>query len=339
MTQCYMKQEIEAEPQILRERASAWSQRVARLNETVAPRANLVLIGRGSSGNACTFASYLYGLQTGRHAIEFRPWVATHPAPDARWDDARVFAYSVSGESTDVAHAALWLRTHGAQVIGITNARDQHCHLGGASDQLLHLDVGEERAVPSTKTFTAQLFASAALCGFELAEPAAQTAAAMEFVLQEQLGARMADFLVGARRIVFISRGPALAAALDCALKVQECAGIPGSAWSAAEFLHGPIAAIGEDDRVVLLADTAPPAVSLQAVGTHLLTRNAPFLVVRPAADDPSAGEGIEVPLPNERWACTPVLALLGHSAALELAQRRGINPDAPLGLNKVTLT
>lgn len=339
MSRYYMEQEIQEEPQMLRERAEGWQRRAAELDDALEPRSNLVLVGRGSSGNACTFASYLYGLRSGRHAIEFRPWLATQPAPDARWDDARVLAYSVSGESTDIAHAARWLRAHGAQVIGITNATDPNCHLGSASDQLLQLMVGEERAVPSTKTFTAQLFASAALCGFALSAPANEAAAAMEFVLDNDLGARVADFLAGGRRAVWISRGPALAAALDCALKVQECAGVPGAAWSAAEFLHGPIAAIDPTDRVVLLADTEPTAESLEAVCTHLLTRHAPFLVVGPRRDDGVPTEGIALPLPAERWAGTAVLALLGHAASLALAQRRGINPDAPPGLSKVTLT
>lgn len=341
MSECRMAIEIDEQPDLLRKLSRAWQDTAQTFREKFGNRANVVLIGRGSSGNACTFASYVYALANGRQPIEFRPWVATQrEVPVASWSDCWAWAFSNSGESTDIAHSAQWLRDRGANVIGITNASDSNCKLGEATDDLFHLRIGDELAVPATKSFNTQLFAAAALCGYELASAADETSAAMEQIAAGNQTTQLTDFIAPAASVWWIARGPALGAALDAALKFQEAAAMPCTAYSTAESLHGPVGSISADDRVVLLDDGPELPGSLDAVSTGLLSRGTPFCRIvggrrRRWGEEP----WIEIPMPRERWARTPTLAFLAQKSALELALRRGLNPDLPSGLHKVTLT
>jgi len=342
----HMAREIADQPDLFESHAAAWQARADALAPVIESRRHVVLAGRGTSGNACTFAAYLFATARGRHPIEFRPWVASVAGPGPSWDDAVALAYSASGNSTDVSRAAGWLRDRGARTIGITTAAPAGSHLESVVDELFHLEVGPEQAVPATKSFGAQLIATAALAGLPIVEPAREIAASMRQILalgDDDPGARLASFLDGARQAVWIARGPALAGALDAALKLQETAGMPSSGYSSAEVLHGPIGAMGPDDRVVLVLDGPEIADSMAAVVVSLVTRHTPFVVLGPEGGPPP-GDGrvainLPVPMPATPWARTPVVAMIGQRTALQLARRRGLDPDSPAGLRKVTET
>jgi glucosamine--fructose-6-phosphate aminotransferase (isomerizing) len=296
----------------------------------------VALIGRGSSGNACTFAAYLFMLRTGRHPVEFRPWVTTQSLPDADWSDTVAYAFSASGQSVDVAEALRWLKSRGALAVAVSATRDADVPLVALADAAFALNCGEEKAVPATKSFSAQLFAAAALAGYPMAEPAAQAAQAMEALLEGEAVATLASFLQGGRTVAWVARGPSLAGALDAALKTQESLGMPAFAYSMAEFLHGPIGMFHRADRVVLFSGADEPMDSKQAVVTTLLARGVPFLTI---GTDASHEAGLPIRLPDERWARTPVFAFLAQLACEELARRLGLDADAPANLQKVTRT
>jgi glucosamine--fructose-6-phosphate aminotransferase (isomerizing) len=335
----HMRTEIAEQPQLLRRLAPAWDEDCKPIARALERYPRAAVIGRGSSGNATVFFSYLYGLQTGRQVVDFRPWLTTQPATGTDWDDTAALAFSVSGESTDVVHAARWLRDRGAHIIGVTNRAGADSTLGQVAHTLLRFDVGDELAVPATKTFTAQLFIAAGLCGLPLTEVAHQTAEAMEKAVQSDVVDVAIDFLDEALTILWVARGPALAGALDAALKLQETAGRHSYGYSSAEVLHGPIGSLGQTDRVIVLEDADEAANSVQAVDISLVARGTPFLCVGKCASVEARGNALNLDLPKERWARTPVFAALSQQVALEVACRLGLNPDAPAGLQKVTRT
>ncbi len=221
----------------------------------------------------------------------------------------------------------------------MTNRAGADSTLGRVAHTLLRFDVGDELAVPATKTFTAQLFIAAGLCGLSLTEVACQTAEAMEKAVESDAVDVAVDFLDEALTILWVARGPALAGALDAALKLQETAGRHSYGYSSAEVLHGPIGSLGETDRVIVFEDADEVANSVQAVDTSLVARGTPFLCVGKCASVEARGNALNLELPSERWARTPVFAALSQQVALEMACRLGLNPDAPSGLQKVTRT
>lgn len=334
-TSSSMWREIQEQPGLLRERGAAWEAEAQRIRKETPPRRTPVVLGRGSSGHAGTFATYLLGLETGRHPIEFRPWLATQETPRCDWSDAVAYAYSASGSSTDVSTAARWLKARDAHVVAVTNAEGAPTVLEEASTQSFRLGAGPERAVPATKSFCAQLFGAAALSGLEVRTPALEASRSMEQILDEDLGSVLAGFLLGARQIIWLARGPALAAAQDGALKLQETAGLLTLAYSTAEFLHGPVASVGPEDRVVILDGEDGAAENTEAVVASLVARRTPMVTVGPASPHVT----LPLRLPEVSWARVPVLAMLTQVVALELALRLGLDPDAPAGLKKVTLT
>lgn len=336
MKPSHMQREILETPAMLRREAEQWEAQGQRIRALSEGRSSVVLIGRGSSGNACTFASYLFTLSTGRHPIEFHPWVTTQELPEADWSDAVAFAFSASGQSTDIAESLRWLKARGALAVGVTAARGDEVHLVQQADAVFRLNCGEELAVPATKSFTAQLFAAAALAGYPILQAAEQAAQAMEALLERGTIASLATFLEGGRSIAWIARGPSFAGALDAALKTQESLGMSSFGYSTAECLHGPIAMFHPSDRVVLFSGADEPMESKQAVVTTLLARGVPFVTL---GTDATHEAGLPIQLPADRWARTAVLAFLSQSACAELARRKGLDPDAPANLQKVTRT
>ena len=287
-------------------------------------------------GNSCTFAAYLFTLRTGRHPVEFHPWLTTQALPAADWSDTVAYAFSASGQSVDVAESLRWLKERGALAVAVTASRDPGAHLVASADETFALNCGDEKAVPATKSFTAQLFAAAALAGYPMVETATQAAQAMELLLAGDAVTELASFLQGGRTVAWVARGPSLAGALDAALKTQESLGMPAFGYSTAEFLHGPIGMFHPTDRVILFSGADEPMESKQAVVTTLLARRVPFLTI---GTDASHEAGMPIRLPDERWARTPVFSFLAQLACEEVARRLGLDADAPANLQKVTRT
>ena len=332
----HMAQEARFSPFVLRSEAARWQREALDVIRQAAGRSTSVLVGRGSSGNVCTFGSYLLALQTGRQPIEFRPWLTTQTSPDSDWSDSVVYAYSFSGNSTDVAASAEWLRARGALIVAVTGAESLDAHLLQAAHHAIHLGCGPELAVPATKSVIAQLFIAAALAGVEIEQAAEQTAACMLQIEASGVAARLAEFLHGARTVTWLARGPSLGGALDAALKMQESVGIPAFGYSMAEYLHGPIAAASPADRVLLFSGADEPMDSKQAVTAALLARGVPFLCM---GSDQTPDAQLPLPFPEARWARTALLAYIAQLTCAELAVRYGIDPDQHPSLRKVTQT
>ncbi|MHB1200584.1 MAG: SIS domain-containing protein [Polaromonas sp.] len=336
MSNSHMANEARSAPLVLHSEAPRWQREATGIRRLVAGRPLSVLVGRGSSGNVCTFASYLFALQTGRQPVEFRPWLTTQPLPAADWSDAAVYAFSNSGNSTDVAATAEWLRARGALVVAISEADAPDAHLLKPAHHIIRLGCGPERAVPATKSVVAQLFIAAALAGYEIELAAEQTAACMLRIDADGVPSRLAAFLAGARTVTWLARGPSCAGALDAALKLQESVGVPSTGYSMAEYLHGPIAAASPEDRVVLFSGADEPMESKQAVTAALLARAVPFLCL---GSDRTPEAQLPMPFPQARWARTALLAYIAQLACSDLAERYGINPDQHPSLLKVTKT
>jgi glutamine---fructose-6-phosphate transaminase (isomerizing) len=336
MSHSIMAQEARWTPTVLQSESERWQREAVGIGLALSEYPTRVLLGRGSSGNVCTFAAYLFALKSGRQPIEFRPWLATQEMPLADWSDAVVYAFSYSGQSTDIAASAEWLDARGALVVAVTEAGTADAHLLQSAQHVVRLGCGPERAVPATKSVVAQLFVAAALAGYDVVQAARQAADCMLRIDADGVPERLATFLTGARTVTWLARGPSVGGALDAALKMQESVGIPAFGYSMAEYLHGPIAAASPVDRVVLFSGADEPMESKQAVASALLARGVPFICL---GDDQSPEANLPLPFPDARWARTSILAYVAQLTCAELAERQGINPDTHPSLLKVTRT
>ena len=145
---------------------------------------------------------------------------------------------------------------------------------------------------------------------------------------------RYADYMV------VTSRGYNLATAEEAALKLMETTYIVAQAFSAADLRHGPIAMIGRDFPVLAIAPSGRAQSGMEALVKNLRDRGAELVVV---SDERTmlgkASARFHMPeSPHEELspiACAIPVQLLAEN----LARLKGLNPDSPRGLSKVTET
>ncbi len=307
----------------------------------------VVIAARGTSDHAAIYAQYLFGAHLRLPVALAAPSLITLYGAEVRLDRALVVGISQSGRSPDIVATVAAGRRQGAPTIAITN--DLGSELAGAAAHVIDLGAGPERAVAATKTYTAQLLAVALLVtalesrlapidgrDAALSGVPAALAAALETETQAEAVAR---HLKGANRLIVVGRGFEYATARELALKLKELARLPADPYSAADFLHGPLALVEPGHPVIAIATSGAAASDLDALLARLGDLGVERIVIsdRPAA---IAGVlGILLPQGLPEW-LMPIAAIVpGQLLALHLAIAKGIDPENPRWIQKVTLT
>jgi glucosamine--fructose-6-phosphate aminotransferase (isomerizing) len=297
--------------------------------------AGTVLLARGSSDNVAVYGRYLIELASRRPAGLAAPSVHTRYEADVDYSGYLVVALSQSGATPEIVDIAARMRRFGAVVVGITN--EPGSPLTEVGDLTLLTEAGPELAVPATKTVTAQMLAVAAIAaGFDpslvtMADLAALPGAVDSLVADPSPAKAVAARWPEARRLIVTGRGLAYAAALETALKIKETARVHAEGLSSADLLHGPIAALDSKLPVIVVSGGERFAADEAALATRLGTEGVPYAV---------CGSGGDLPLPTASEVTSPILATVrGQQLALAASLLRGLNPDAPAGLSKVTAT
>ena len=253
-----MEAEMGEQPAVLRGLLASHTDIVDRVRRSIPdPVQGIVLVARGSSDNAAVFGRYVLESATLRPVSMLFPSLVTLYGVAADYRGWVAIGASQSGETPEIVESMERLRRAGASAVAITN--DPSSPLAALSDVTVALGAGEEVAVPATKTFTSQL-AAFALLGEAMGKapwprdalervPAAVEAALADF--EPVAGA--AEALVDAPSAFVVGRGYMLAVALEAALKLKESAAVFAEGISAADLMHGPIAAVQPHTRVVLL--------------------------------------------------------------------------------------
>ncbi len=298
----------------------------------------ITLVARGSSDHAALFGRYLLEMAARRPVALASPSLHTLYGCGVDHHGYLAIAISQSGRTPEIVSVLERMRVSGARTVAVVNAGGSP--LGGVADAVIDVGAGEEQAVPATKSFTATLVALAQLAA--LLGPVPWTrddlAALPDLVavaLADPEPARIvAGRLAGADRVLTAARGILLAAASETALKIRETASLFAEAWSAADLRHGPIAAVTRDVPVIAFAASGPTGSD---VGHLVATLRARGVTVSTIAAGPDADIPLPPALPE---ALQPVVASVrGQQVALYAALARGMDPDAPRGLTKVTLT
>ena len=306
----------------------------------------IVLVARGSSDNAAVYGRYLFEIRNRYVASLAAPSAVTLYGSGPRLADAVVVGVSQSGQGEDVVEYVREARAQGATTLAVVN--DATSPLARAAEWVLDCLAGPELSVPATKTVTAQMALLACLSAM-LADgdvAGARALAPLPGAIDRALALRdvvrdLARALAPVTLASVIGRGFAYPAALEIALKLKETSYTRAEPFSAADFLHGPVALV-DPDYAALLVDvggrSTRPALATAAEVHRRGGR--PFLlrageIGSAAADTP--GLALDIPVP-EPYA--PIVALvLGQLLAVELAGARGLDPAGPRGLRKVTST
>jgi len=310
----------------------------ARIRE-FAPRF-VILAARGTSDHAALYAKYLIETRLALPAGLASPSATTvyNARPDMR--DVLYIAASQSGTSPDVVEAMTAAGECGAMTVAVTNTPESDL----ARHAQIHLDIlaGPERAVAATKTYTAELLSLYLLISFLASDDAPNLDAlpdqAGNVLALEDSIERIAARYRFADQMVLTARGYNYPTAREGALKLMETSYIVADGFSGADLLHGPMAMIRRGFPVIAIAPPGPGSNALRPVLQRLEEQLADVWVIGDA-DVPGAAITLRLPIdvPED---LSPLLAIMPLQLfALHLARLRGINPDQPDGLEKVTRT
>lgn len=288
-----------------------------------------VIAARGSSDHAALYAKYLFGARNRALVALAAPSLFTHYARPPRLEGEAAIGISQSGESPDVVAVIEEARRQGCVTIAITNRPDSK--LARAAELVLALEAGSEESVPASKTYTSSLLAMALVS--QALDPEPSFGAAIESVPDairralergDELEA-LVQALVAPRAVV-LGRGFNFSTAEEVALKLSETSYVLARAWSVADFEHGPIAIAEAGLPVVIIDGGGTMAAELDSVRARLEAKGAKVVHLFDTSG-----------LPEE---LTPIpLAVLGQLLAHDVAVARGIDPDRPRAIQKVTRT
>jgi len=294
---------------------------------------SVYLLGRGSSGNATLFAKYVWEEYTGTIVNFIRPHSIFEAKKPLNFRNSAVWAYSQSGKSTDIVACLKKLLEWGARGVSVTNEDDiKENPLAQLTGNNILLSRSAELPVAATKSFILQLWvalwAAQIWSGCFSPENFTDTVEQVKKLVGQDfsaMGQKYIGILKSARIVGFVGRGTYSAVAADAALKFREMAMVQSINYSAAEFLHGPVGACTDKDFIFLLSPSESLPDDLVKVKQALYLRGTRCEIL-------FEPKGVA---PFDRLLTDIKLKIL----ALNLSLSKGLNPDSPKGLAKVTPT
>jgi len=338
-----MLEEISEQPAVLERTIKAEAEKYDRLGRALRRKEIdlIVIVARGSSDNASLFGRYLLEVTTGIPVSLSAPSVYTLYGAKLDLKRALVVGVSQSGEGSDINLVLESARSSGAFTLGITN--EASSTMAGIVDEVLLIHAGRERSVAATKTYTGQMLHFYLLAN-ELASKRLdvevipdRTSHSLELKPQiEELVKRY----VFMENCVVVGRGMNYGNSYELALKLMETCYVVAERFSSADFFHGPLAIVERRFPVILFA----PAGATQRGSLELLDQlhelsadclsitNDPAVIklspntIKLSADIPEFLTPIPFIVPAQLFAAL-------------LSEAKGLDPDQPRSLSKVTKT
>ena len=306
--------------------------------------AYVFLAARGTSDNAGRYANYLWGARNRLSMALATPSLFTYYQQPPSLKGALVVCISQSGQSPDVISVLEEGKRQGCLTLAITNSPASP--LAGAADLVLDTQAGKETAVAATKTYTAELMAVAMLSAALRENPAdwdelASVPAWAEQALKlDESIARMSQRYRYMQRCVVLGRGFNYATAFEWSLKLKEMTYVAAEPYSSADFLHGPIALVEFGFPVLAIAPQGKVFTSMLEVLDEVRQRGAELVVISNANQALDLAQS-PVPLPAgiPEWLTPPVGIIPAQLFAYHLTCVKGLNPETPRSIHKVTET
>lgn len=299
----------------------------------------------GSSDAAASYGVYTFGLLAGLTGMRDSISLSVYYGAEIDFSDSAVIALSQSGATPDVVRYVELARDRGALTIAITN--DVTSELAEAAESVISLAAGVERSIAATKTYLNELGALALLAatiggrGEAMREELRCVAGLIESAIPdlESSALRLAPDFAPVSRMYVVGRGVELATARETALKLTEVCRVAAGPLTATDLAHGPIAAVDAEFPIWAIAsdDEALPAITAavdraRAVGAKLIS------VGSAAAALGETAYVLATPRANEAVLCPLLSVVPGQLFACALARAKGLDPDNPTHLSKITV-
>ncbi len=297
-----------------------------------------VTVARGSSDHVCTYLQYGFELLASVPVASIGPAVASIYNASLKLQSSVSVSVSQSGQSPDIVEMARATRRDGALSLAITN--DPCSPLADACDRTLAIHAGVERSVAATKTFVASVVAGLELLA-QWRRDDALKAAVVNLPARLSRAAEidwpeLRAAIGGCSSVFTLGRGPGLAISNEAALKFKETCRIHAESYSSAEVLHGPVSIVDRAFPVLCFAVQDPAERGVVDVADRLAEKGANVFVTSARARHANVLHSVGA----DHYLTDPLTLIVSFYAMVErLAAERGIDPDKPRHLKKITET
>jgi glucosamine--fructose-6-phosphate aminotransferase (isomerizing) len=304
----------------------------------------VVIAARGTSDHAGVYGKYVLEMLTGMPVSLAASSVFTVYKRSMKLQNALVIGISQSGEAADVLEVLRGANESGALTVGVTNFPESPV----AAESKFHLncEAGVELSVAATKTFTTQLFLLARLAALwaEDRDLEGELETIPERISHTFETARDIEDSVARYRFMHecfvLARGVNYAVSLEAALKIQETTYVRAKAFATSDFQHGPIAMLERDIPVIVYAPEGPSFADMKEMMRRLCEGNIEMVVVSNNEEALKMGAcGFPIPATDNDIVSPFFNVVVAQMFACKLALVKGMNPDSPRGLHKVTIT
>ncbi|TLP48254.1 SIS domain-containing protein [Cohaesibacter sp. CAU 1516] len=298
----------------------------------------VVTIARGSSDHAAYFMKYAIELVMGLPVASQGPSIASIYGAKMKMDSAAVFAISQSGASADIVAMAKAAREGGALTAALVNTLPSD--LANQCELAVDIKAGEEQAVAATKSYVNSIVAGLAILAGWAEDYTLKNALAR---LPEHLNtalsidwSEMIEPVSKANSLYMLGRGPTMAIAAEAALKCKETCELHAEAYSSAEMLHGPVSLVDRDFPVIAFAARDAAENSIVEIVNGVVAKNPHCYI-----SSNHAGDAVRLPFVVTGHPLTDALTLIVpfYRFVEQLSRHRGLDPDKPAALKKVTVT
>lgn len=341
-----MLEEILEQPDVLRRCVESNQKTITAITRDIKNRAvnNVVIAARGTSDHAGVYAKYIIEYALGIPVALAAPSILTIYNRKLNLENSLVIGISQSGKAADVLEVIKNANSSGAITVSVTN--DQTSPLALEAGYHLYCDAGLEKSVAATKTFTSEMMLVAQLVAEWSGDEALKKdlAAVPDNLLKifnstEDIQSKVERYRFMNECFV-LARGINYPIALEAALKIQETCYVRAKAYATSDFHHGPFAMIEKDMPVILYAPEGPSMKDTLEMANKLKQAGAEIVVVSNNREMLALGDSTFIIPETYSDVISPFYnIIIAQLFACFLSLAKGLNPDAPRGLNKVTIT
>lgn len=340
-----LEKEILQQPKVIKRLLEMESDHVANLTKKLIGRFEYIMIAaRGTSDNAARYAQYLFGARNRLPVGLATPSLFTLYKTPPSLSGALVIAISQSGQSPDIIEVIAEGKRQGRPTLAIVNHQDSP--LASLADDVILLHAETEQAIAATKTYTASLAAMALLSTALQNDSQAYLELCKvpdwiehTFDMVEPILNRVERYRYMTHCAV-IGRGYNYSTAFEIALKIKELTQTIAEPYSSADFRHGPIAMIRNGFPIILVAPLGFVHQDLKDLVQELRLFDSEMLII---SDDENllnhAHFSLPIPTGIPEWLSPLITVIPGQLFSLRLAISKGLDPNQPEGLTKVTRT
>ncbi|MDR1939708.1 MAG: SIS domain-containing protein [Clostridiales bacterium] len=340
-----MLNELLSQPEVLTACLTQNRKTIKEIAETIKREnvSHIVTMARGTSYNAAICFKYAMELMTGIPVVTYTPSLTTVYKGGLNYKNGILFAISQSGMGADTLEVVESAKAKGCKIVGITNNKDSL--LASRSDYHIHLAAGEEKSVAATKTFAAQLCAL-----YMIVSEVSGNSSIIKDI--EKIGPKLEEIkklgdaidhaakeVKDAAQFIIISRGLTMGIADEAGLKMKECCYKYTVSYSSSEFIHGPLALVDENTRVILIAPSGECSNDFINIATRLNLLGAKIVAFSDIKDVLNISD-LKIKMPRcTKWDADFAYVMAVQLFAESMSVRLGLNPDNPRNLQKVTIT